>query len=51
MNNDVRDWQGNIIGFRCSVCDEIKSKMWGTVCNECSERRELIRELKKQNDK
>lgn len=31
----IRDWQGKIIGFRCSICDEIKTKMWGNICNLC----------------
>lgn len=48
MNNSIKDWRGNIMGFRCSVCDEIKTKMWGTVCNSCRETRELIELLKKQ---
>jgi len=46
INNDVKNWQGQVIGFRCSVCDEIKTKMWGTICNACRKQQELIDLLK-----
>ena len=35
MNNDVRDGWGELIGFRCFRCEEVRSKMWGTICNQC----------------
>ena len=35
MNNEVRDGFGRLIGFRCWQCDEIKTKMWGEICNSC----------------
>lgn len=35
MNNEVRDCWGTLIGYRCSVCDGVFPKMWGTVCNKC----------------
>jgi hypothetical protein len=35
MNNEVRDGFGRLIGFRCWQCDEIKTKMWGEICNAC----------------
>ena len=31
----VYDGNNQIIGFRCSICDEVKSKMWGDICNLC----------------
>ena len=34
MNNLVII-NGELIGYRCSICDEVKSKMWGTICNQC----------------
>jgi hypothetical protein len=39
FNNSVKNWEGQVIGFRCIVCDEIKSKMWGNICNACSEKK------------
>jgi hypothetical protein len=47
-NNEVRDWRGNIVGFRCDICDQVKTKMWGEICNECRERRELIELLRRE---
>ena len=35
MNNSVRDWQGNVIGFRCFTCGEIYQSGWGNHCNGC----------------
>lgn len=34
-NNAIYDRNRQIIGFRCHICDQVKSKMWGNVCNEC----------------
>ena len=47
FNNAIRDHHGQIIGYKCSVCEAIKNKMWGTVCNECQDRRELIKTIKR----
>lgn len=35
MNNDVRSFNGKVIGFRCFRCGEVKDRMWGTTCNAC----------------
>jgi hypothetical protein len=35
FDNSVRDARGEVIGFRCDVCDRVVSKMWGTTCNLC----------------
>ena len=35
MNNDVRNYRGEVIGFRCFQCGEVKDRMWGTTCNAC----------------
>ena len=40
MNNDVKNLEGETIGFRCNICDQVKTKMWGTVCNECARKNE-----------
>lgn len=40
MNNDVKNSEGETIGFRCNICDQVKTKMWGTVCNECARKNE-----------
>lgn len=39
-NNEVKNSDGQVIGFRCHICDEAKTKMWGTVCNECAKKNE-----------
>ncbi|PCI28140.1 hypothetical protein COB55_04490 [Candidatus Wolfebacteria bacterium] len=43
-----------LIGFRCSRCDDIKSKMWGTICNSCRDNdrkhKELLKEMKKSKE-
>lgn len=35
FDNSVRDFRGYVIGFRCDICDQVKTKMWDTICNEC----------------
>lgn len=40
INNQV-----NGGGFRCSQCDEIKTKMWGTICNQCRTENERHEEM------
>ena len=40
MNNDVKNSEGETVGFRCHICDQVKTKMWGTVCNECARKNE-----------
>ncbi len=32
-------------GFECSCCGGVFSKMWGTVCNLCRERRRQHQEM------
>lgn len=46
MNNSVY-FNGKIIGFKCSVCDGVFSKMWSTTCNSCREQKELKLVIKK----
>ena len=41
MNNDVKNYKGKVIGFRCSQCGEIKDRMWGTICNSCRSKEDL----------
>lgn len=36
-NNEVKDADGKVIGFRCSRCDQVKTVMWEEICNECRE--------------
>lgn len=38
INNEVRE-DRKVVGFRCHTCDQVKTKMWGTVCNECRKTR------------
>jgi hypothetical protein len=47
VNNEVRNARGEVIGFRCFVCDKVKTQMWGEICNECRERQEQHDELVK----
>ena len=51
FDNTIRDQLGRIVGFQCSVCGAVKNKMWGTICNECRERRKLIKLLQKEGKK
>jgi hypothetical protein len=57
INNDIKNWQGKTIGFRCSECGGVYSfvknpSMWGNICNSCreTERRhqEILKTLKNQ---
>lgn len=60
FNNAIYDYSGKVLGFRCDKCDEIKTKMWGSICNSCRDRqsqntqikefRTTITELKKELD-
>ena len=50
INNDVKNWQGKLVGFRCTNCGDIYDSGWGNTCNKCrtEERRhkELIEAMK-----
>lgn len=46
MNNDVRNYRGEVIGFRCFTCGEVKDRMWGTVCNACRSREDEVSKLR-----
>ena len=35
LNNEITDGFGHVVGFRCSRCDIVKSKMRGNICNSC----------------
>jgi len=41
----VKDWRGNVIGYRCIDCGAVRQQMWGNVCNECREKERRHREL------
>jgi len=45
MNNEVKDWQGKTIGFRCWECGDIVQSMWGETCNKCREKERRHKEL------
>ena len=45
MNNAVRNYRGEIVGFRCFVCGEVKDRMWGPTCNACRERQDNQKKL------
>ena len=42
VNNKVKDFHGAVIGYRCIVCDQIKSKTWDNICNLCREASEKL---------
>lgn len=46
FDNTVYDARNRIVGFRCWQCDEVKSRMWGTICNQCRFANELARSLR-----
>lgn len=50
MNNEVRNWRGEVVGFRCFECGNIYESGWGEKCNNCrtAERRhrEIIEAIK-----
>lgn len=35
INNEIRDWQGKLIGFRCTNCGEIYQSGFTSECNQC----------------
>ena len=45
MNNEIKDNQGKVIGYRCFGCGEIKQSMWGTTCNKCRSKHEEANKL------
>jgi len=51
MDNSVRDYRGDIIGYKCWTCEKISQSMWGETCNECRNKKQqdnnLIDEIRK----
>jgi len=45
VNNSIKDWQGNIRGFRCFQCGGVFDRMWGTTCNSCIEQNDVNQEM------
>lgn len=35
MNNEIRDWQNKLVGFKCINCGIIYESGWGNNCNKC----------------
>jgi DNA-directed RNA polymerase subunit N (RpoN/RPB10) len=48
MNNEVRDFRGNLIGFRCFTCNDVVPSMWGTTCNQCAAKKNEASALRKE---
>ncbi|KKN49566.1 hypothetical protein LCGC14_0641310 [marine sediment metagenome] len=48
INNDVKNWRGKTIGFRCRECGDIFQSMWETTCNKCRREEERHQEILKQ---
>lgn len=45
MNNEVKDRENRVVGFRCNQCSEVKDKMWGETCNGCRKQNEISNAL------
>lgn len=45
MNNTIYDNRGRTIGYQCSLCNNVVSKMWGTICNHCRSKKEQSNKL------
>ena len=41
----VRDWRGDVVGYRCRICGEVYGSMWGDICNKCREEERRHKEL------
>lgn len=48
MNNEVRDFRGNLVGFRCFNCNDVVPSMWGTTCNACRSKKDESSALRKE---
>jgi hypothetical protein len=48
INNSVKNWYGETIGFRCFKCEGVFPSMWGSICNKCREQERLLKELFKK---
>lgn len=48
MNNEVKRWDGTVIGFQCFTCGEVKDRMWGTKCNMCRNREDENAKLRNE---
>ncbi len=50
MNNEVRNYRGQVIGYKCIQCGKVVQSMWNITCNDCrkknKEHEELITEIK-----
>ena len=51
MDNSVRDYRGNIVGYECWTCGKVAQSMWGETCNECRNKEKqsnsLVEEVRK----
>jgi len=45
MNNSIKNWRGEIIGFRCWKCREMIDSMMGEICNTCRDEERRHQEL------
>jgi hypothetical protein len=35
IGNQIVNGAGEVVGFICSECDQIRVSMWGDLCNSC----------------
>ena len=51
MDNSVRDYRGNIMGYECWTCGKVVQSMWGETCNACRSKEKqsnsLVEEVRK----
>ena len=45
LNNEVRDSNGHVFGFRCRECGGIFQSMWSCTCDGCREKERRHQEL------
>jgi len=51
MNNEVKNWQGKVIGFKCFQCGNVYDQMWDTTCNSCRNRNDENSKLRSEISK
>jgi hypothetical protein len=51
MDNSVRNYRGDILGYECWTCGKVSQSMWGETCNECRNKEKqsnsLVEEVRK----
>lgn len=48
MNNSVKNYYGETVGFRCWTCGEVFPSMWGENCNKCRNQKDENRKMREE---